>query len=250
MTNSMIMSSFLDFFSKLLKLALRKFSISEDDQNATDTEQHDSLPEDPSVGKQLRKPRPSWGCFEFQDIANKALQMKKSMELSSKESESSTDTKHVQINDVQTCITTSEEPEASTSNRQDSDCSVWSDNIPVITISKTESSENILKDDENKKCKIKKYEPRIRCILKKQSTEIDEDTIRYFNNEIERNISECGAMKKLSEELSDINEDNDPLNENSKTEELLTDKSSSDDTEKNGSVETILNFSSIIDEPI
>lgn len=241
---------------------MRKFSISEDDQNATDTEQHDSLPEDPSVGKPPRRPRPSWGGFEFQDIAHKALQMKRSLESNSKETETSTESKRVQINDGQKHVSKSKEiVEASTSQRQDSDCSVWSDNIPVITISKTESSENILKDEYNKKSKNTKYEPRIRCILKKQSTEIDEDTIRYFNNDIERNISECRAVKKLSEENAesvwqsqseksvDLNDDIEPLTDNSKTEEMLTDKSSSDGTEKNGSVETILNFDSTTDEP-
>lgn len=233
---------------------MRRFSFSEDDQNATDTEQHDSLPEDPSIGKQPLKPRPSWGGLDFQNIANKALQMKKSK---NDNNDVLSDTKHVQINDTQNSVPKLAEVNVPlSSKRQDSDCSIWSENIPVITISKTESSENILRGDEIKTSKEKGFQPRIRCILRKQSTEIDEDTIRHFSSNIEKNISEREVVQKIIEgdegnsqilrcktSSSDVTDDTETLSENNKTEEVLTDRSSSDETEqKNGSVETILNF--------
>lgn len=237
---------------------MRRFSFSEDDQNATDTEQHDSLPEDPSIGKQPLKPRPSWGGLDFQNIANKALQMKK---IKSDNNDVSSDTKHVQIKDTQNSVPKVEEVNLPlSSRRQDSDCSVWSENIPVITISKTESSENILRGDEINTSKEKGFQPRIRCILRKQSTEIDEDTIRHFSNNIEKNISEREVVKIIEGDegnpilrckisSSDVTDDNETLSENSKTEEVLSDRSSSDETEqKNGSVETILNFNINDDE--
>lgn len=229
---------FIDFFSKLIKKALRKFSISEDDQNATDNEQHDSLPEDPvSVKPPNRKPRPSWGGFEFQDIAKQALQMKNSSEY--------TDNKHVQIKVIQN---TPDLDTASTSKRKDSDASVWSDNIPVITISKTESAENILNNDKVSKM----FKPKIRCALKKQSTEVDEELIRYFNNDIEKNISDSETVKELIaktgvsvEDSFDFNEDRDLFKEQNKCEETVIERSSSDDTEnKDESVETILSANS------
>lgn len=241
-------------------MALRKSSTSEDDQNAgdaTDTEQHDSLPDDPVMTKSPRKPRPSWGGFEFKDIANKALQLKRNSDVCSKDTENVADIKQVHIKSVRK--KSSELSEASTSKRQDSDSSVWSDNIPVITISKTESAENILKEEISNRVKEKKFQPKIRCVLRKQSTEIDEDTIRYFNNEIEKNMSECRAVKEITEEDVEryfrVQNDSSPSPdlledvEKNKIDENLTDKSSSDDTEqKNGSVETILNFISNIED--
>lgn len=245
-----------------MKLALRKSSTTEDDQNAgdaTDTEQHDSLPEDPVVSRQtVRKPRPSWGGFEFKDIANKALQSKRNSDSSAKGKEGTVERKPTGHNPLQK--KSSELSETSTSKREDSDSSLWSENIPMITISKTESAENIINEDKHEDDKKRnigdRFQPKIRCVLRKQSTEIDEDTIRYFNNELERNISEREAVKKLVEAdighcstqddcrtFADVFEDVDSFTEPSKADETATDKSSSDDTEnKNGSVETILNF--------
>lgn len=262
---SIIFSQFLaDFFSKLLKIALRKFSISEDDQNAgdaTDNEQHDSLPEDPSLSRQNKKPRPSWGGFEFQEIANKALQMKKKMESLPTDSVEVIDTKNATIGDEQKFSQQSSDGNgASTSKRQDSDCSVWSDNIPVITISKTRSNENILEQNKNestlKKSKETKFQPKIKCVLRKQSTQIDEDTIAYFNDDLERNITECKAMSELigmdattekstdyRERSSEFIDDTESVVESGNNEEISNDKSSSDETEqRNGSVETVLNL--------
>lgn len=221
------------------------------------------MPEDPAVAIQAnKKPRPSWGSFEFRDIANKALRLKKSLESGSKGGEYSENTNQDQTKSSQTNIkkNLSEMSESSTSRTQDSDSSVWSDIIPVITISKTESAENILCENkfqtEINTTKQSRFHPKVRCVLRKQSTEIDEDTVRYFNNDLEKNISECKAVKKLIQEdyneslnaeedsitSQDFIEDFELCAERVRTEE--TDKSSSDETEqKDGSVETILNFS-------
>lgn len=239
--------SFTDFFSKLLKIALRKFSVSEDDQNAedaTDNEQHDSLPEDPSLSRQNKKPRPSWGGFEFQEIANKALRMKKKLESDSKNSEDIIDTKNIP---TQECSQqASEKNGASTSKRQDSDSSVWSDNLPVITISKTESKENII--DENKhqssftRSRETKFHPKIKCVLRKQTTQIDDDVISYFEDDLEKNSMESIPISDLSDDRQqspDLIENLEFLAENYRND----DKSSSDETEQqNGSVETVLNL--------
>lgn len=148
-----------------------------------------------------------------------------------------------------------------TNIRQDSESSIWSDGIPVITISKTVSSENILDvcdepwaEEEpstlNKNEDTQKFKPKIRCVLKKQAT-IDEDTIRYFNDDIERNKSMVNIIKAVAEEDDDFSEKLSPdtQNEDSKGDEALTDKSSSEDTEqKDSSVETILRSPQLIDE--
>lgn len=190
--------------------------------------------------------------------------MKKNTNSHSKEAQDMGDIKHVQIKGVEKIIRqkSSEASEASSSRRQDSDSSVWSDNIPVITISKTESTENILNEDKSEgvgaKSKESKFKPKIRCVLRKQSTEIDEDTIRYFNADLERNISEYKTVKELTGaddgSSSDTPHDSAPspdLIDNIQPfiepigQEETTDKSSSDDTDhKDGSVETILSFKS------
>lgn len=362
-SNIKISNFVLDFFSKFIKRALRKSSTSDDDQNAedgTDTEQHDSLPYDTLTTKATTreiKPSFSWGKTDFQNVARKAIQLKKTKSeiQPTKSFEITTETKHVQINDkvnkdnsdinrnihstreifsprtestpkdvtihqnsdynktkyikddsrrkekskhisrnrtgIKNTFPIKEEiirDEPSTSKvvrensgiikihtikeilnntpistniRQDSESSIWSDGIPVITISKTVSSENILDvcdepwaEEEpstlNKNEDTQKFKPKIRCVLKKQAT-IDEDTIRYFNDDIERNKSMVNIIKAVAEEDDDLSEKLSPdtQNEDSKGDETLTDKSSSEDTEqKDSSVETILRSPQLIDE--
>ncbi|KAK9881611.1 hypothetical protein WA026_016482 [Henosepilachna vigintioctopunctata] len=90
--------------------------------------------------------------------------------------------------------------------RQESVSSNRSDNIPVITISKTESSESILNASEGKlnenpidtqlkdsitssACTTDKFRPIIRYALKKQTTEVDEDSIRHFPKEVMKQVT-------------------------------------------------------------
>ncbi|XP_022904331.2 transmembrane channel-like protein [Onthophagus taurus] len=111
------------FISKLIKKALRK-PISED-EDGTDNEQHDSLPED---GKEAKPQVPTKSTFKMQDTKVRNV-------VKSGVSRKNSDVRKV------------ESPKKSfnlRNVRQDSIASNWSDNIPVITISKTESLENVL----------------------------------------------------------------------------------------------------------
>ncbi|KAJ8915787.1 hypothetical protein NQ315_004599 [Exocentrus adspersus] len=268
-----------DFLSKFIKRALRKSSTSEDEQNAedgTDTEQHDSLPYDTMTTKQLSKPiKPSlsWGNSDFQAVVSKAV--KANQRRLSNVFVESTDSGDAKNFPLQQCRDVSQfkrklqrvEPGTSKDMRQDSGSSVWSDNIPVITISKTESDENILRDGDKgsshkavKNTELKsKFEPKIKCVLKKQSTEFDEDTICHFNKHLEQNLENRKFIQAVSEEDiertpvdKDFTEDDNidseqPLPDvslNSKTD-AVSGQSSSEDTEfKEISIDTILNFPS------
>lgn len=117
--------------------------------------------------------------------------------------------------------------------RQDSSSSIWSDNIPVITISKTYSDENILdkdqhqslqdtnpkseprrvfvfsdndddssSDEQNKKSlEATSFRPRVKCVLKKQAaTAIDEDIIIHFSEDLERVEAEQQMILALANE--------------------------------------------------
>ncbi|KAJ8941378.1 hypothetical protein NQ318_003631 [Aromia moschata] len=213
-----------DFFSKLIKKALGKTSTSEDEEpnieDGTDTELHESLPDDSVMSRQHKPVRPSlsWGNSDFSSAVNKIIK---------------------------------KNPSTSKASRQDSGSSVWSDNIPVITISKTESAENILDDDgttveEKTKSKARgsdfaKFKPKIK--------------------ELERNLTENKIIKAVAEEdvatASTVldyphEQSNNKFDDQSQissisgeeklgTEDMLTDKSSSDDTEyKEVSVNTVL----------
>ncbi|RZC36461.1 transmembrane channel-like protein 3 [Asbolus verrucosus] len=226
-----------DFFSKFIKKALGKSSISEDEnqeaQNldeGTDTEQHESLPEDLVSIKDTTKPplvsKLSTGSGSF-DYPRVLLQKKNSQKSSSDSSE-----KHFQIKDHKAADHKKEV-------RQDSGSSVWSDNIPVITISKTESAEGLDVVPEMAKIRAvgeappkteseSRFKPKIKCALKKQSTEIDEDLICYFNKDLE-----------LKPELSHPDEkENFPG--------VSINSESSDDTARESSTGTVLNSSNIM----
>ncbi|CAG9838897.1 unnamed protein product [Diabrotica balteata] len=303
-----------DFFSKLIKRALRKSSTSEDAEDGTDTEQHDSLPYDTVVKHPPKpiKPSFSWGSTDFQNVALRALQLKKHKpEIPIHLNETKQEQKHVHINEKPVVSVKTIDPykpssiynEPSTSRgftrtnrsfrdlishikeepakttkeisitnkdikppdpvpesskkdfnskttRQDSESSNWSDGIPVITISKTDSDENMLKVIEkppidksvsNTDNSSMVFRPKVRCVLKKQSTEIDEDTIRYFNNDIEKNISMENVIKAVAEEDIELESLTvDTQQEDDKNEEVLTDKSSSDTEPKESSTDTVL----------
>ncbi|KAJ8932823.1 hypothetical protein NQ314_014408 [Rhamnusium bicolor] len=265
----------------------------DEEQNAedgTDTEQHESLPDDSMVSKHYVhksvRPSLSWGNSDFPSSVNKILKKNhgKIDRLPSGSMDSS-DMKHVQIQEAAVKHSTLHRcdtfelkknqqnkkrcveqvmPSTSRDMRQDSGSSVWSDNIPVITISKTESDENILRETKSKNEKTNleksndklkehesaKFKPKIKCALKKQSTEFDEDTICHFNKDLERNLTENKIFKAVAEEdleiLTTSNEgDTFPIREHAEIyrTENLGNSSSSEDTEfKETSVGTILNF--------
>ncbi|KAF7284667.1 hypothetical protein GWI33_021851 [Rhynchophorus ferrugineus] len=144
-------------------------------------------------------------------------------------------------------------------DRRDSTASTWSENIPVITISKTQSNENILeKEDSSEKPSLveqptlkrkfvfkendledeacKKTAPKIKYLLKK-STAIDEDVIIHFSDDLKKSEAEKNFILSLSENQL-------PDNNQLKQEEATSsDKSTSDETENkdDSSVDTILN---------
>ena len=183
-----------DIFSKFIKKALRKTSISEEDnhetanqEEGTDTEQHESLPEDLvsiKESKALQSPLPlSSGSFDYQ----KSLLQKRNSQKS-----------------------VSEDSRTKKDMRQDSTSSVWSDNIPVITISKTESAEclDVVPEKEPPKPEPDhKFKPKIKCALRKQSTEIDEDVICYFSKDLDLKPTVFGFEDKDLGVVSESSED-------------------------------------------
>ncbi|XP_044270134.1 transmembrane channel-like protein 2-A [Tribolium madens] len=203
-----------DFFSKFIKKALGKTSSMSENENrdnenldeGTDTEQHESLPED-LVSIKDSKPQPpsrlsiSSNSFDYQ----KGLLQKQSS-----------------LKSVSGSIQHKKQ------FRQDSSSSNWSDNIPVITISKTESAEFLDVVPEMTKTKTEKtperkevmeeeivketapdaacefrFKPKIKCALKKQSTEIDEEVIRYFSKDLElKPEKDAGPPSESSEDTA------------------------------------------------
>lgn len=157
--------------SKFIRRALRKPSVVSQDESihvqddATDTEQPESLPEDVISLKETKPP------IKITSIKGKSVAINgnpKKPEILHRESTESTEGKHVQIAETTPEIyrrnsqpkrdsieskrnedwkQRRQSPSRSTSSketRHDSITSNWSDNIPVITISKTGSSECIL----------------------------------------------------------------------------------------------------------
>ncbi|XP_018564343.1 transmembrane channel-like protein 3 [Anoplophora glabripennis] len=259
-----------DFLTKFIKKALGKSSTSEEEQNAedgTDTEQHDSLPYDTMASKNLHRsvrPSLSWNSSDFQGVVSRAMKANQGrLSNQPRESVDSVDTKQSPIQrydsfEPKRTFPERVVPSTSRDMRQDSGSSVWSENIPVITISKTESAENILMETntstetENIRKNVKaneqsKFLPKIKSVLKKQSTEIDEDTICHFNRDLESNLKNNKFIKALAEEDVDYSfSENKDITENSeKCSEKVSDQSSSEDTEfKETSIDTILNFPS------
>ncbi|XP_050312328.1 transmembrane channel-like protein isoform X2 [Anthonomus grandis grandis] len=148
-----------DFFSKLIKKALGKASTSEDEQDGTDTDQHDSLPYDHNKEQLLEDSR---DLKELQGILSAWRVPKKRRAPEAAE----TDKKPPIDEKIKKVIA-----------RDDSASSIWSDKIPVITISKTRSDEDVSEAP---------FRPRIKCALIKQSAAIDEDVIIHFSNDLQR----------------------------------------------------------------
>ncbi|KAG5898186.1 hypothetical protein JTB14_013229 [Gonioctena quinquepunctata] len=261
-----------DFFTKLIKRALGKSSTSEDEQNiedGTDNEQNESLPYDSVTSKkplQRATKRTFWNNPDFHSIAKKAMQLNENkQDLNVNKNETSSEVKRAQQQEKPSVSRQNSdlrkdvhrrdpfsyqiEPSTSKCTRQDSVSSIWSDNIPVITISKTESAENILensnKDKSDKDARRRpqhKFTPRIKCVLKKQSTEVDEETIRYFSNDLEKTQKQNEFIKALKDDVLDGEGGQKYLdNSGDLLEEPLTDRSSSEGTEyKEISTDTIL----------
>ncbi|KRT82265.1 hypothetical protein AMK59_3218, partial [Oryctes borbonicus] len=163
-----------DFFSKLIKRALKK-SATSDDEEATDTDLPDSLPEDVTTVKEVKPQAPTKKPFAIKKDLNfktasvhKGLPRKDSQDTNlsvdfepnftpiasrhaSKNRRDSFDLKKHQ--DKKKPLN-SRSPTKSSGNskdfREDSLTSTWSDNIPVITISKTDSMEQIEKRIQDK----------------------------------------------------------------------------------------------------
>ncbi|XP_015833695.1 transmembrane channel-like protein isoform X1 [Tribolium castaneum] len=206
-----------DFFSKFIKKALGKTSSISENENrenenldeGTDTEQHESLPED-LVSIKDSKPQPpsrlsiSSNSFDYQ----KGLLQKQS----SLKSVSESSNKYNPVRDIGSV-------QQKKQLRQDSSSSNWSDNIPVITISKTESAEfldvvpeaekapvtekEIVKETAPEAANEFRFKPKIKCALKKQSAEIDEEVIRYFSKDLElKPEPDAGPPSESSEDTA------------------------------------------------
>ncbi|XP_066151559.1 transmembrane channel-like protein [Euwallacea fornicatus] len=289
------------FFTKLIKKALRQPTLSDEEQDATDTEQHESLPYDTVQGhKPIIKTEASESV-----VMRTSLMMRPSKQKDNTENDSSI---------LQQVVTVHRDPSPKSKSkssrseaikqpsrkensflktiieakklgvfdekvepiidqpaqRQDSSSSIWSDNIPVITISKTLSDDNVLEKDESKasvetirkttkrkfifkeqtsisdeedSMSIKKktmvnkfkeptsFQPRVKCLLQKQENAIDEDVIIHFGNDLEKTKSNKRMVFDLiNSQMEEANKDS-------------NDKSTSEETElrDDNSVDTILN---------
>ncbi|VEN35189.1 unnamed protein product [Callosobruchus maculatus] len=236
-----------DFFSKLIKRALGKSSTSEEEPNVedeTDTEQHDSLPYDVGIKPHKAvKQTNSCNSSDFQSLRHKILGMKRSSSTANQEhknyeeelSEEPKEMKH------KTRGSSMDKAEATSSRKRlDSDTSsIWSENIPVIKISKTDSTENILCDDKDlpKQKTDTKFKPMVKCALKKQHAEVDEDTICFFGIELEKKAIEEETIRDIvNESIEETGKDDNQ----EEVREEVTDKSSS---EKDSSCDTVLSMS-------
>ncbi|KAL3276260.1 hypothetical protein HHI36_020975 [Cryptolaemus montrouzieri] len=190
-----------DFFAKIINRALRKSSTSEDAKeiqyDPSDTEQMDSLPHDVKSKDETAEKRRNSSTFgNFRKLVTSVAKRNR------KESE---DTNEIDGKEtpVRKESSLNEENEV---NRQESVSSNWSDNIPVITISKTESAECILDvppDSEETKSDAQaknKFAPKVKYALKKQSTEIDEDSIRHFHRDVMKQRSQTLVHTYYKEE--------------------------------------------------
>ncbi|CAH0546892.1 unnamed protein product [Brassicogethes aeneus] len=276
-----------DFFAKFIKRALGKSSTSDEDQNIedeTDTEPHESLPDD--CNKEIKKNKSplSSGSAEFSMLVHKALSFKKSDSFQSPSDTNGDKQVKIQETRASTVLKRKEVDakkipfrhiieEKTVTTRQDSNSSIWSDNIPVIKISKTESSENILdetittaKSNGSKEGPLKKnkapivgakpenetkFKPKIKCALTKQSTEIDEDVICHFGKDLEKKIIQEGIIQAVArEELKSSAE----LPSTSKDEVMkeitdfnITEDLTSESTEfKENSDDTVLNSTYVL----
>lgn len=259
---------FLDFFSKLIKRALGKPTGSEEEEvqnQDTDTEQHESLPEDITSIKEVRpqvsKPSPR---DDFQNIVTGVLSKQKiqpKMENMKKGSTDSGETKRVHIQEsshrhksrtkktaghrqkIEDKQLKHEHHSSSKDNSRDSNSSAWSENIPTITISKTESAECILEsvdknENEQPGCSgLDQHKPKIKYALKKQEAQIDVDSISFIGKELgvalQSSLSETtdGAgnaeIEKPSKEIEvqEVEESEKPSVEKHKSDDMMANES-------------------------
>nr|CAI5867066.1 unnamed protein product [Callosobruchus analis] len=239
-----------DFFSKLIKRALGKSSTSEEEPNVedeTDTEQHDSLPYDAGI-KPHNTVRQTNSCnsSDFQSLAHKMLEMKRSSIIVNHENTKNENdeelTKETKEMKHKLRDSPMDKAEATSSRKRlDSDTSsIWSENIPVIKISKTDSTENILSDEKDKDLSKHKadtkFKPIVKCALKKQHAEVDEDTICFFGIDLEKKAIEEDTIKDIvNENIEEIGDDDN----REEVREEITDKSSS---ERDSSCDTVLSM--------
>ncbi|GJQ78717.1 hypothetical protein Trydic_g2751 [Trypoxylus dichotomus] len=164
-----------DFFSKLIKRALKKSPTSEDEE-ASDTDQPDSLPEDVTTVKEVKPQAPFKKPFAIKKDLNfkaaavhKGLAKRDSQDTnlsvdfepnltpiasrhSSKNRRDSFDLKKHQSKKKPADSRSATKSSSNSKDfREDSLTSTWSDNIPVITISKSDSVEHVEKRVAEKK---------------------------------------------------------------------------------------------------
>ncbi|CAH1999423.1 unnamed protein product [Acanthoscelides obtectus] len=224
-----------DFFSKLIKRALGKSSTSDEDQNVedeTDTEQHDSLPYDSGTKPHKALKQSNSSSSDFQALTQRMLDIKRNSSVVKKNDNDD------EVGEKEVGPKKRDRVEATSSRkRQDSETSsIWSENIPVIKISKTDSTEKIINDESKKQKSEGKFKPKVKCALKKQHAEVDEDTICFFGNDLERKAIEEETIKEI---VSESIEEDDSIDQVDVREEI-TDKSSSD---RDDSCDTVLSVS-------
>nr|CAH7727033.1 unnamed protein product [Callosobruchus chinensis] len=128
------------------------------------------------------------------------LEMKKSSSIANHDEELSEEPKEMKHKRRGSSMDKAEA--TSSRKRLDSDTSsIWSENIPVIKISKTDSTDNILSEENNKE-EADKFKPVVKCALKKQHAEVDEDTICFFGIDLERKLSKKKQLGILSMRVS------------------------------------------------
>lgn len=203
----------------------------------TDTEQHESLPEDVASTKDTQ-PQTSTNIKSSSSDSNNTTTHNiplKSDHLKKRNSDLS-DTKLTHIkssknsnikqnnNDISKYSRnrlnrSSSRSTSSGEPRRDSVSSVRSENIPIITISKTESDECILNKQEKSVHNIKpsaqdvagtstgnsksipEYKPKIKYALKKQDAQIDIDSISYIHSKEPFNLQEILIKSATEDEV-------------------------------------------------
>ncbi|XP_044745628.1 transmembrane channel-like protein 3 [Coccinella septempunctata] len=204
-----------DFFSRLIKRALGKSSNSNNNNynrdDASDLDQQDSLPHD------LNKNNENNGTTtpKRRTSSSASTNLRQLVKILPTNKENNGTTTEIQRNNTEEYIVqdNSNIPKEEDSKRQGSVSSNWSDNIPVITISDIEQVElrekqkipNILDPSEpNASTGVsfkEKIKPKVKYALKKQSTEIDEESIRHFHREIMKQRSQTLVHDTFREEL-------------------------------------------------
>lgn len=186
---------FTDFFSKLIRKALGKSSLPDNNHNrddASDLDQQDSLPHD--INKNNENNDNSIPQRRTSSTTSRNLRQIVSILTTNKDEENNEEESHTKRDEKNGDLTSITKDEVS--NRQESVSSNWSDNIPVITISKIEHGDigkqqkvaHFVDTDESRDSAEKpshsQFKPKVKYALRKQNTEIDEESIRHFHKNI------------------------------------------------------------------